>query len=301
MPCLRSPSQLLIVFCVATLSSASSRGQSAGEQVFRIGGSDLLGPALTEVLTDWAAGRDGIAIDLSFPGSLPALDNLRAGNRDLCLIAVPDGDNPPAPPYKALPFAYQVVLFGVNAENPIREISLPRLAGVFGRNEANDFNRWGDLGLRAWETRSIKPVVGGRFQGLAQALFMEVALTRDAFKQSVNFLESADRIEAFLLTDNTALGLMAAPPAASGIRVLSLARDGDSPAYAPTEENVHFSDYPIRLPFLIVFPEARERELRPLIRLLLSNRVAGALREAGISPVPDGARQRLAMEIDLQG
>lgn len=289
----------------ALLTGQPLTGQDAGTQPapggFRIGGSDLLEPVLRGPLEAWADQQTARSVDLAFPGSLPALEALRAEERDLCIIAVPDSGNPPAPPYRTLPFAYRIVLFAVNEENPLREISLPRLAGVFGRDEANDFNRWGDLGLRAWETRSIKPVAGGGFQALPRALFMERTLTRKAFKPSVNFLGSSDQIEAFLLTDSTALGLLAAPPASAGLRTLALARDGDSPAYGPTEDNVHFSDYPIRLPFLIVFSEEQERDLRPLLRFLLSTPVAEALREAGFYPIPDGARQRLALEVDLQG
>ena len=44
----------------------------------------------------------------------------------------------------------------VNDSNPIDEISVARLGGIFGSNEELNLNTWGEFGLSGWGSRNIK-------------------------------------------------------------------------------------------------------------------------------------------------
>jgi ABC-type phosphate transport system substrate-binding protein len=73
----------------------------------------------------------------------------------------------------------------------------------------------------------------------------------------------------------------------------------DGPAFSPTDDNVHYGDYPIRLAFYIVYNERDEALAQKVLRVLLNDDLAASLRDNNLFALPDTVRRKLTMDLDL--
>ena len=128
---------------------------TAQAEEIRIAVSDLLADYIREPLQVYGT-ENGITLVVDSIGSLPALDRLRSDEIDLAIVAVPEGDELPRDEFDIYPFAYDVAVLVVNDSNPIDEISIAQLGGIFGSNEEFNLKTWGELGLSGWGSRNIK-------------------------------------------------------------------------------------------------------------------------------------------------
>ena len=108
----------------------------------RIAASDLLADHIKSPILAYGE-EHATTFNISKIGSLPALDRLRSDEIDLAIIAVPEGTEVPREEFSVYPFAYDVAVLVVNESNPIDEISLSHLGGIYGTNEEFSFNTWG--------------------------------------------------------------------------------------------------------------------------------------------------------------
>ena len=56
-----------------------------------------------------------------------------------------------------------------------------------------------------------------------------------------------------IVQDKAAIGVFPSNPENANLKVLFVAQDEESIAYGPSIDNIYYSDYPIRLPFYIVY------------------------------------------------
>ena len=78
-----------------------------------------------------------------------------------------------------------------------------------------------------------------------------------------------------------------------------ISTDPQSPAFGPTNDNVYYGDYPIRLPFQIVYKEERETELSEILSMLLSDKVTDVLRANHLFVLPDAIRESFVSSLRL--
>ena len=264
----------------------------------RVVASDLLSPYLEAPLKAFDA-MDGLDLKVEGMGSIPALDQIRDGDADLAIIAIPGDDAMPAGELKLYPFAFDASILAVSAMNPLNEISVEFLGGIFGSEEKNNFGRWGELGIPGWGNRNIKPVVATADESIAFELFKFHSIESGALRSSVAFV-SEDEVEEMILSDAATICVLSRVPNSAGVKLLMVADSEGGPAYAPTEDNIYYGDYPIRLPFYIAFEPAKEELVRPLVRALLSQDVSDALKQAELFPLPDSIRENLLVDLDLE-
>jgi len=280
---------LLLVFGAAALSAAEE---------IRISASDLLADYIRAPLEAYGEENE-IDFDIDSIGTLPSLDRLQADETDLAIIAVPEGREVPREEFFVYPFAYDVAIVVVNQSNPIDEVSMSRLGGIFGVNEEFNLNTWGDLGLSGWGNRSIKPLVGQKPGSISFELFKNSVLKRGGVKPSVSVVKD-DEVEQLVAADSVSIAVMPALPDNEKLKTLMISTDEDSPAFPPSEENVHYDDYPIRLSFFIAFEPRDEARLKPAVRALLGDAVAKSLRENGFFALPDTVRRKLLIDLEIE-
>jgi len=271
---------------------------SAQAEEIRIAASDLLADYIQAPLEAYGEENDTTFVVDSI-GSLPALDRLRSDEIDLAIIAVPESTEVPRDEFSIYPFAYDAAVVVVNDSNPIDEISLSRLGGIFGASEEFNFNTWGDLGLSGWGSRNIKALAGTSEESIALELFKFSVFKGGAMKPSVAMVKDAE-IEDLLRSDAASIAILSRMPENSNIKVLMVSDGADAPAFGPSDDNVHYGDYPIRLAFYIVYNKRDAAKLRKVIRELLDDEVAASLRENDLLALPDTVRRKLLIDLDLE-
>ena len=273
---------------------------TAQAEEIRIAASDLLADYIRAPLKAYAAENDSTFVVDSI-GSLPALDRLRSDEIDLAIIAVPEGDEVPRDEFSVYPFAYAVAVIVVNDSNPIDEISVARLGGIFGSKEELNLNTWGELGLSGMGSRNIKALTGTSDESIALELFKYSILKGGVMKPSLSMVKDAE-VEDLLRSDAASIAILSHMPENKNIKALMVSSDSDTyaPAFGPTDDNVHYGDYPIRLAFYIVYNLRDDAKLRPIIRELLNDEVATSLRSNDLIALPETVRRRFLIDLDLE-
>lgn len=269
-------------------------------EAITIEGSDFLAAPVRELAEALAAEGDPAEWRVRLQGSLPAYNAMREGGLQLGMLFEDPHLTGKSAGYRLRPVGYLVVHAVVHERNPLDTLRLDRLTGIFGEAEGFDLLRWGDVGVAVWEDRIIRSFrVDGKVD-LAASFFQHRVLRQPRFKERVTVTASPSRLFDALRDQEAAIGLVGlVPPVAAGWKALALAPDPDSLPVAPTLESVHFGEYPLRLPLLLVYPENAEAELRPVLLEFFSDRFAGILRRHGYYPLPPGSRERLRLEIGL--
>ena len=281
---------LLFILAAAMVAPASAR------QV-RIAASDLLADFITEPLQ--ASGEEhSIEFKVDSIGSLPALERLRSDEIDLAIIAVPEDTDVPRDEFRVFPFAYDVAVIAVNQSNPINEISLASLGGIFGANEESNYTTWGDLGLSGWGSRSIKTLAGQNDKSISLELFKFSVLRGGQMKTTVASVKDSE-LEGSLLSDAASIAILPRVPKSKKVKALMISSEVDGPAFSPTDDNVHYGDYPIRLAFYIVYNQRDEALAQKVLRVLLNDDLAASLRDNNLFALPDTVRRKLTMDLDL--
>jgi ABC-type phosphate transport system substrate-binding protein len=284
-------------YCVLTLFASVTCLQLSHAQKVCLAVSDLIADFVRpEVMA--LAERTDVEVSYESIGSLPAIERLRAGSVDFAIMAFPEGSDVPRDEFSVFPFAYDATIIAVNKNNPLDEISLGRLAGVFGESEESNFTTWGDLGLSGWGSRKLKLLSGHEVDSIALELFKFSVLFEGALKSSVDNVQPTEAID-LLAKDPAAVAILSRVPTESDAKILLLSSDDSSPAYGPTNDNIHFGDYPIRLPFYIVFSKYSEQAYGPFLRVLWGDELANDLVAGGIFALPDTVRRKLLVDLDL--
>jgi len=127
---------------------------------------------------------------------------------------------------------------------------------------------------------------------LALDLFRFTVLRVPQLKTTMGIHPNLDELVRRVRVDDTTIALFPCLPTdTAGLHVLLVARDDKDVAFGPTPENIHTGDYPIRLPFYIVFKPERAAELVGVVNTLLDEPVAVELTKLGYVPVPANFRR----------
>lgn len=257
----------------------------------RIVGSDLLAEGLAPVLATWARAEEQ-ALKVDFAGSHAGWRELQAGRADVAIMSFAPGEAPPDDTFVTLPFAWHVAVVLAPAKLPLEQVSLPRLAGVFGSAEGGGWRRWAELGVSgAMAARTILPRVHQPAGCLGPELFRHQVLQGRPWRADMPVATGAQRPE--VASQAAAESMILAPllwPEATGFKALALARAANEPAYPPTAYHVQRGNYPLAWPVQVVFRRDQTRELYPLLRYLLGEDVARLCDRMHLLSAPEAVR-----------
>lgn len=278
-----------LLLCIVSLQLRSE---------IRLVGSDLIEAVLLTPLNAYAD-ANALSLDIDMIGTQPGMSELEDGSADLLLAALPDGPPADTRDYVYHPFAFKIVILAVNNENDLAEISLPQVSGIFAESSERYFTRWGELGMGGvMANRAIQPVVLDDNASVLLELFKHRALDGSAIKQDVLRASSVTELEQMLTSDVRVIAITDRPVAANVGRSLSVAsgKPGEF-AFDPRAENVFYGDYPIRLPFYLVYPEEKEPQLRDLLQLMYTDEFSAVVGQQGFLVLPANIRKRVSFEI----
>jgi hypothetical protein len=267
----------------------------------RIVGTDLFGLEFSKALYEFA-GRNSLRLALAFDGSRPGLAELRAGRADAAILVLPPGDlaPPAAPAFTSFTIAYHRVLVLVPADCPLERMTLDQVAAVFGAGPEKPVARWGDLGAGGdWTGKRIAAIAPETGTGIALELFRHTVLKDREFKPALVRYTTPAELAAQFGGETRVIALAAAiPPGLAKGKVVALSVRPGGPAFAPTAENVHSSDYPLRLPIRVVFRSDAAGRLRLLLQFLAGDAAATYFERAGVVPLPVAARTQQAVALN---
>lgn len=284
-------SRLLLPLLVAAAVAPASAKQ------VRIAASDLLADFIVEPLQAYGE-EHSVEFKVDSIGSLPALERLRSDEIDLAIIAVPKDTDVPRDEFRVFPFAYDFAVIAVNQSNPINEISLAGLGGIFGSDEESNYTTWGDLGLSGWGSRSIKTLAGQNDKSISLELFKFSVLRGGQMKTTVASVKDSE-VEGVLLSDAASIAILPRLPKSEKVKALMISSEVDGPAFSPTDDNVHYGDYPIRLAFYVAYKKRDEERVKEVLRVLLSDELAASLRDNNLVALPDTVRRKWTIDLDL--
>lgn len=260
----------------------------------RILGSDLLAGALQQAVQEFAQASD-LSVHASLSGSSLARRELNSNRADLVILASPDGSLS-IPGHTTVPLAFQVVTVIVHETNPVTQLSLAQLASIFAQGTEVTIEDWGALGgTGVWRARKINSNAIRMRNNIALEIFNNLVLGDREMRSAVTFWQNPQTLRTRVMEDNSAIAIMPTFSQTPLTRTLSIALDHNSQAFPPTPENVLFGDYPLRMPFYLVFRSGAEdsnEALNSVLRFLMSDEIAQRLTNAGFMPLVERERRQ---------
>lgn len=288
----------LLCLVAAISLPGNVRGEDADGTTVRIVSSDLLEGALRIPLQDLAAERD-IAIALAFPGSRLALQAIGEGDAEIAIVARTDAGMDTPEGFGRFDFGYQVSVVVVHRTNPLQEVTLRQVGSLFGGGEGIGVSEWGALGLQGpWKGRQIAVHAYIGPENIALELLRHTCLQDSRIKPTITYHRSDEGLRVGLEKNPSAVGVSSHVPDGD-LRALLVSADEGSFAFDPSADNVYFGDYPMVLPFVLLFDRDGGSVVREVVRMLLSDSTARRLEEYRFTPVPRNFRQQFALEVDL--
>jgi len=293
----------------AATPATTDTAKAAASGIVRVGGSDLLQTALGEPLSHYVRQYHlNVAVDML--GSVPALAGLKSGKIQIAIIAAPVGQRPAPIDYKVIPLCFQVDYLVVNNQNPINTLNLRQIADIFGSVQ-QDASYWGQLQLTGdWVSRPVIPYTTSADDGVVLELFKNLILGHQNLKVTARQAKTSAELVTAIGDNPNYIGVCGYDPGAP-LKVLIISSDQTSTttaralvvnaskgAFAPNPDTVFKGDYPLRMPFYLVFKPADKDRVMPILRLLLNDDYAKHLADEHFMPVPSTERARSLLELD---
>jgi hypothetical protein len=106
-------------------------------------------------------------------------------------------------------------------------------------------------------------------------------------------------VEGLLVSDAASIAILSRLPKHPKVKAPMISSEANGPAFGPTDDNIHYGDYPIRLPFYAVYHHRDESRIKGVLRALLSDDIADSLREHNLFPLSNTVRRKLMIDLDL--
>ena len=253
------------LLCILTLCCALFADGAEKLRIADATGGD--GSAITAALLKLAGGRTDIEVSMRTIDAESALEKLDAGDFDVVLVN--GGDLPPKYRARAFRYAIGAWIAGVNAKNPLRQISIADLRMLIDAPRP----RWELVGGSVSEIHRCG--VADRNGRLVGAEMLKLPnRARDIFVLS-------SMKEAVILAGNDPEALIWGPFTPElPLTVVTLKIDG----VAPTRDNIRSGRYPLRVSRFAVSSAAPKRATQDFLALLRSGEFAGLVEEDGELP-----------------
>ena len=282
-----------ILACLYNLYSSNS-----GNEI-RVGLSDLLPETINNILAQTTLPEEDTLVSYQ-SGTLPMIDDFSLKELDMCLVALPEGELIQLPEelnIQKIPIAYLTAVIIVHQDNPLNDITSDQLTSIYSDDASGiDVRSWRDVGLSSYSTALIKPYAVSQNESISSDLFRYLLLDSNAFKNSVSLVGQSE-IEQSVSQDKSSIGIISNLPITQNVKVLHIAAGDDPIGYGPSNDNIFFSDYPIRLPFYLIFKDTDTERLLPLINKLLGADVETLLSNNGFFPVPSNIKDRFFLDL----
>ncbi len=291
----------------ALAAEAAAGNNAAATTTIKYAGSDFLSGDIENALKENVAkAANAPALEGEMIGSKSAVTQLRAGECDFVLV-MEKGDPKSLfaelaeGKWRAIPIAYLVSYVAVPRSNGVNEVSFYELRGIFARYAENHITKWENTGVK------IYPILGSRTDSTANSFFQAIVFPQSPFLAQIRNTENDEGALQEASSSHEAIVVVSAPIASKfpTLKTLSVSEaqspDEKKTAYSPTPANIYNRDYPLSVPFYVVYPVEKRAKIIPVLRAVFSNEFASTLQAQNLVPVPENIRENLKKSIDALG
>ncbi len=265
----------------------------------KLSGSDIIAPIIEkEVLA--LSKKSGIDVTCDMRGSYLGLPALQEGKTDVAIIALPRGKKLPEG-LVAFSFCYQVAVVVVNSINPIEEINTMQLYNIYSSNTKTRYETWANLGISDVSLRNIMAVTTSFYDSIVIELFKAEAINGTNLGSWVNMVYKKSDLLNIIKTNNSAIAVLGKTSKSDMVKILPVAKSGGEKIYAyrPDIESIFNGDYPLTIPFYVVCKKENVKKVKPLIKILLDDKIATLLDNSDFYAAPKNSRKNSIFELDI--
>ncbi len=268
-----------------------------------LSGSDLIKPYIEDVLQATTK-NNGIEVTVKMEGTYSAYDDLKNGNADIAIVAIPRSQKIPEG-LVAIPFAYQAAIVLVNSVNPIEEITTKQLYDIYSISTKTRAETWQQLGIKNIGLRNIMPITTSLSDNVVVELFKYTAINGMNIGQWVHIAENKAAIYNLIKANNSAIAIIGKPTNSDTnlVKVLSVAKANEhgqkNYAFRPDRDNIANGDYPLSLPFYIVFDKKNLNKVKSFTKILLSDDIANKIDSSDFFSAPKNSRKKSTFDLDI--
>ncbi len=275
---------------LAVISGVSFLALSAPARTITAKGSDTLVILAQKWAEVYMSKHPGITIQVTGGGSGTGFAALQNQTTDLANASRPIKAKETESCVKAFgkrPTEYKVCLDGlsvyVSSTNPIKELSLEQLAGIF----TGQIKNWKAVGgLDAPISLYSRENSSGTYEFFKEHVLQgkDFAATAQTMPGTAAVLEAVSKEKNSIGYGGAAYG--------TGAKHLAIKKDAHSPAVEPSEENVVKGAYPIwRYLFIYVNPALDKGDLSAYLKWIRSDEGQKVVKEVGYYPLPASLRK----------
>ncbi|MEW6194620.1 MAG: phosphate ABC transporter substrate-binding protein [Bacteroidota bacterium] len=270
-----------IIFAI--LIMAAVFGFYLQSKVITVKGSDTLVILAQRWAEKYMGAHPGITIQVTGGGSGTGIAALINGTTDIC-----NASRPMKPSereklkqrYNTLGVEVKVAKDGLsvymNEANPVKELSLQQLKDIYTGKITN----WKEVG-----GKDAKIIVYGRENSSGTYVYFKDNVLGGAdYTATMQSLPGTAAVVNAVVKDKNSIGFGGAAYA-KGIKITAIKKDANSPAYAPTEENVKSGNYPIARYLYLYLRNKPTGEVKEYIDWILSKEGQELVSKVGYFPV----------------
>ncbi len=262
-------------------------------------GSDTMNQLMLAWSEAFRTHYPAVRFEIDGAGSSKAIPALIQGSsfgpmsRPLKASEIADFESKFGYPPVVVPTCLDLVTVVVHRDNPIGQLSLEELDGVFGatfRRGGGTIERWEQLAMKDFGSAVIQPIGRNAASG-TYLFFKEAVLQGGDFRDRVSELPGSSAIVHAVSTERHGIGYCGAGQVSSAVRIVPLSRSKDTPPYLPTTENALEGSYPLaRVLYLVFHRDPKLDSFDPLLeeflRFITSQEGQKLVVDSGHVPLP---------------
>jgi phosphate transport system substrate-binding protein len=233
-----------------------------------------------EVSVEVAGGGSGVGIAALIDGTVQMANSSRPLKSDeMAKARAHHGVDP-----VEIVAGYDALAVFVHRDNPVNRLTLAQIQAIFA--EHGTLIRWSDLGVanRSCPRDTIIRLSRQSSSGTYD-FFREVALGRHDFKLGTLELNGSKEVVELVSHTPCAIGYSGMGYATPGVKMVSIARDDQSPAVAPSARSALDRSYPFARPLYVFTVGKPQGETQRYIDWILSDAGQQIVAKVGYVPL----------------
>jgi phosphate transport system substrate-binding protein len=287
---------VLLLFACGCGQESSSEIQTRSKNVIQNAGSDTMVNLAQAWAEEYATVEPSVSVEVSGGGSGTGIAALINGTVDIVNSSrkIESDELAKATAAGGAPQEYTVgfdaLAVYVHRQNPLEEISLEQLAGIYG--EHGDIATWSQQGVHTTLCRDNEIIRVSRQSNSGTFHYFREAMLGDKSDMKLGSIDLHGSKDVVELVGRTpcAIGYSGMGYATPEVKTLRVSRKTGAPAYAPNIANTLSGAYPVARPLFIYTHGKPAEHTRKYIAWILSDAGQKIVEQTGYVPVPKESR-----------